>query len=81
MYVIQTDQDHRIVAYDNSENPIVNNPERDFLFAELPDGITEENVFDFKYVNGEWIYDPRPPEPELVRTIVVNGGVVIRMPS
>lgn len=61
MYAIQTNENGHIVAYDRN-SAVIYNPERDFLFAELPDGITEENIFDYKYINGEWILDP--PEPE-----------------
>lgn len=80
MYVIQTDDNHRIVAYENSDNPIVNDPERDFLFAELPEGITEANIFDYLYVNGTWVYDPRPPAPSTDR-IVMIGKTALRFPG
>ena len=64
MYAIQTDENGHVIAYDK-EHPVVFDPDRDFLFAELPDGITEENIFDYAYQNGEWILDPpEPVEPE-----------------
>lgn len=64
MYAIQTDENGHVIAYDK-EHPVVFDPDRDFLFAELPDGITEDNIFDYAYRNGGWILDPtEPTEPE-----------------
>ena len=32
---------------------------------DLPEGITIGNITEYRYVDGEWIYDPEPePEPE-----------------
>lgn len=78
MYAIQTDETGQVVAFDK-DHPIVYNPERDFLFAELPEGITEDNIFEYKYLNGTWLHDPRPPEPATERMIVVGKRAIIRM--
>ena len=64
MYAIQTDQSGRVIAFDK-EHPVVFDPAHDFLFSELPEGVSEDSIFNYKYINGEWILDPpEPVEPE-----------------
>lgn len=63
MYGIQTDENRRVCAF--TRDGTIFDPEHDFVVAELPDGITEDNIFDYRYFDGEWILDPVPaPEPE-----------------
>lgn len=63
MYAIQTSDDGHVIAFDK-EHPVVFDPERDFLFAELPEGITEENIFEYAYRDGAWVHDIRPADDE-----------------
>lgn len=56
-YALNLDDDGRILSVTYGKYAPSGAP----LVGELPEG----NVYDYRYVNGEYIYDPLPePEPE-----------------
>ena len=78
-YYIQTDETGRICAYSKGSGEIFD-PDHDFYIESLPEGVTEENIFDYLYANGMWIYDPRPPAPSTDRVIMI-GKTALRFPG
>ena len=59
MYALNLDTDYRILSATFDEYA----PEEQLRVEELPEG----DISDYKYVDGEYVYDPLPdPEPQPV---------------
>ena len=56
MYALNLDKDNRILSATYDQYAPVSQPRVD----ELPEG----DISDYKYVNGEYVYDPIPVPPE-----------------